>query len=68
MDEPPEDSSRAASSAQPNIAGRCGELKEDQDEQLAIFKSLAKAHHGAFEDLSSPPPVKRARGLMMGCG
>ncbi|CAK0822912.1 unnamed protein product [Prorocentrum cordatum] len=69
MDEPPEDSSRAASSAQPNIAGRCGELTtEDQDEQLAIFKSLAKAHHGAFEDLSSPPPVKRARGLMMGCG
>ncbi|CAK0837766.1 unnamed protein product [Prorocentrum cordatum] len=61
MDEPPEDSSRAASSAQPNIVGRCGELtKEDQGEQLAIFKSLAKASHGAFEDLSSPPPVKRA--------
>ncbi|CAK0881766.1 unnamed protein product [Prorocentrum cordatum] len=69
MDEPPEDSSRAASSAQPNIVGRCGELtKEGQDEQLAIFKSLAKADHGAFEHLSSPPPVKRARGLMMGCG
>eukprot|EP00959_Pyramimonas_sp_CCMP1952_P164491 3438861-Pyramimonas_sp.AAC.1 len=54
MDEPPEESSRAASSAQPDIAGRCGELtREDQDEQLAIVKSLAKAHHGAFEDLSS---------------
>ncbi|CAK0796371.1 unnamed protein product [Prorocentrum cordatum] len=62
MDEPPEDSSRAASSAQPNIVGRCGELtKEDQDEQLAIFKSLAKAHHGAFEDLSSPPPVRKKK-------
>lgn len=65
----PEEISRAASSAQPDIVGRCGELtKEDQDEQLAIFKSLAKAHHGAFEDLSSPPPVKRARRLIMGCG
>ncbi|CAK0887243.1 unnamed protein product [Prorocentrum cordatum] len=63
LDETPEDCSRAASSAQPNNAGRCGELtKEDQDEQLAIFKSLTKAHHGAFEDLSSPPPVKRAMG------
>ncbi|CAK0831552.1 unnamed protein product, partial [Prorocentrum cordatum] len=65
----PEESAPAASAAQPDIVGRCGELtKEDQDEQIAIFKSLARAHHGAFEDLCSPPPVKRAKGLMVGCG
>ena len=65
----PEESAPAASAAQPDIKGRCGELTiEDQDEQIAIFKSLARAHHGAFEDLCSPPPVKRAKGLMMGCG
>ena len=64
-----EESAPAASAAQPDIVGRCGELtKDDQDEQIAIFKSLARAHHGAFEDLCSPPPVKRAKGLMMGCG
>ncbi|CAK0871168.1 unnamed protein product, partial [Prorocentrum cordatum] len=65
----PEESAPAASAAQPDIVGRCGELtKEDQDEQIAIFKSLARARHGACEDLCSPPPVKRAKRPMVGCG
>ncbi|CAK0844083.1 unnamed protein product [Prorocentrum cordatum] len=55
--------------AQPPIVGCHGELSaEDRAEQVAIFRSLARAHRGALEDLSPPPPTKKPRRLMMGCG
>ncbi|CAK0809467.1 unnamed protein product, partial [Prorocentrum cordatum] len=57
----------AAPAAQPPIVGCHGALSErDHREQVAIFRGLAKAHHGAHEDLVTPPRKTRRTGLACG--
>eukprot|EP00959_Pyramimonas_sp_CCMP1952_P306450 6413746-Pyramimonas_sp.AAC.1 len=57
----------AAPAVQPPIVGCHGALsEEDHREQVAIFRSLAKTHHGAHEDLVTPPRKTRRTGLACG--
>ncbi|CAK0809470.1 unnamed protein product [Prorocentrum cordatum] len=57
----------AAPAVQPPIVGCHGALSEgDHREQVAIFRSLAKTHHGAHEDLVTPPRKTRRTGLACG--
>ena len=52
--------SDAAPAVQPPIVGCHGALSdEDHREQVAIFRGLAKTHHGAHEDLVTPPRKTR---------
>ncbi|CAK0843767.1 unnamed protein product [Prorocentrum cordatum] len=57
----------AAPAVQPPIVGCHGALsEEDHREQVAIFRSLAETHHGAREDLVTPPRKTRRTGLACG--
>ncbi|CAK0866872.1 unnamed protein product, partial [Prorocentrum cordatum] len=56
-----------APAKQPPIVGCHGALSdEDHREQVAIFRSLAEAHHGAHENLVTPPRKTRKTGLACG--
>ncbi|CAK0890447.1 unnamed protein product [Prorocentrum cordatum] len=56
-----------APAKQPPIVGCHGALSdEDHREQVAIFRSLAKARHGAHENLVTPPRKARKTGLACG--
>ncbi|CAK0833000.1 unnamed protein product [Prorocentrum cordatum] len=57
----------AAPEAQPLIVGCRGALpEEDHCEQMAIFRSLAKARHGACKDLVTAPRKTTETGLARG--
>ncbi|CAK0859634.1 unnamed protein product [Prorocentrum cordatum] len=57
----------AAPEVQHPIVGCHGALpEEDHREQMAIFHGLAKAYHGAHEDLVTPPRKTRKTGLAHG--
>ncbi|CAK0834369.1 unnamed protein product [Prorocentrum cordatum] len=57
----------AAPEVQPLIVGCHGALpEEDHREQMAIFHGFAQAHHGAHEDLVTPPRGARKTGLARG--